>query len=202
MKYVLFILFLLTSPAYADDGPDCSSIKDRNARLACFDRLFPIAPETPKQQAPSTDGQQTTQTAAPVTPAQQPASPEQAPISSSQPVPVTAQSPNAPAVTEPPAIVKADKKKEKTSFTNNLISKTKRMFDRETVKVIATIKEVIDRDRKKMVFLLDNDQIWLQTSPRNLPIRQDDKVTIKSGFIGGYILRNEKGTSTRVERIR
>ena len=34
MKYVLFILFLLTSPAYADDGPDCSSIKDRNDRPA------------------------------------------------------------------------------------------------------------------------------------------------------------------------
>jgi hypothetical protein len=76
------------------------------------------------------------------------------------------------------------------------------MFDRETVEVTATIKEVIDRDRKKMVFLLDNDQIWLQASPRNLPIRQNDRVTIKSGFIGGYILRNEKGTSTRVERIR
>jgi hypothetical protein len=76
------------------------------------------------------------------------------------------------------------------------------MFDRESIEITATIKEVIDKDRKKMVFLLDNDQIWLQTSPRNLPIRQNDKVTIKSGFIGGYILRNEKGTSTRVERIR
>jgi hypothetical protein len=201
MKYVSFILLLLTSPAYAENGPDCSSIKDRNARLACFDRLFPIAPETPKQQALSTDGPQTTQTAAPVTQAGQPAAPAKSPIPSSQPVPVTAQSPSAPAVTETPAIAKADKKN-KTSFTKNLLRKTKRMFDRESTEIIATIKEVIDRDRKKMVFLLDNDQIWLQTSPRNLPIRQDDKVTIKSGVIGGHILRNEKGTSTRVERIR
>jgi len=116
-------------------------------------------------------------------------------------VPVTAQSPSAPTLTETPAVAKADKEKE-TSFTKNLLRKTKRMFDRESIKITATIKEVIDKDRKKMVFLLDNDQIWLQTSPRNLPIRQNDKVTIKSGFIGGYILRNGKGTSTRVERIR
>ena len=201
MKYVLFILLLLTSPAYAENGPNCSSIKDRNDRLACFDRLFPIAPETPKQKAPSTDGPQTTQTAAPVTPAQQPATPEKSPISSSEGVPVTAQSPSAPAVAEPPVVTETDKNK-KQSFTKNLLRKTKRMFDRESLEITATIIEVIDKDRKKMVFLLDNDQIWLQTSPRNLPIRQDDKVTIKSGFIGGYILRNEKGTSTRVERIR
>jgi hypothetical protein len=201
MRYLPIILFLLTSPAFADNGPDCSSIKDRNDRLACFDRLFPIAPETPKQQAPSTDGPQPTQTAAPATPAQLPATPEKPPISSSEGVPVTAQSPNAPAITETPAVAKTDKTK-KLSFTKNILRKTKRMFDRETVEVTATIKEVIDRDRKKMVFLLDNDQIWLQASPRNLPIRQNDRVTIKSGFIGGYILRNEKGTSTRVERIR
>ena len=201
MKYVLFILFLLTSPAYADDGPDCSSIKDRNDRLACFDRLFPVMPEKAKQQAPSIEGPQTTQTAAPVTPEQQPATPEKSPISSSEGMPVTAQSPSTPAVTTPSTMVEADKK-EKTSFTKNLFRKTKRMFDRESIEVTSTIKEVIDKDRKKMVFLLDNDQIWLQTSPRNLPIRQDDKVTIKSGVIGGYILRNEKGTSTRVERIR
>lgn len=201
MKYVSFILFLLTSPAYADNGPDCSSIKDRNDRLSCFDRLFPIVPEDPKQQAPSTGGPQTTQTAAPVTPAQQSTDPEKAPISSSQAVPVTAQSPSAPAVAEPPVVTETDKNK-KQSFTKNLMRKTKRMFDRESLEITATIIEVIDKDRKKMVFLLDNDQIWLQSSPRNLPIRQDDKVTIKSGFIGGYILRNEKGTSTRVERIR
>jgi len=201
MRYLPIILFLLTSPAFADNGPDCSSIKDRNDRLACFDRLFPIASETPKQQAPSTDGPQTTQTVAPTTPAQLSATPEKPPISSSEGVPVTAQSPSAPAVTETPAVAKTDKTK-KLSFTKNILRKTKRMFDRETVEVTATIKEVIDRDRKKMVFLLDNDQIWLQASPRNLPIRQNDRVTIKSGFIGGYILRNEKGTSTRVERIR
>jgi len=201
MKYVSFILFLLTSPAYADDGPDCSSIKDRNDRLACFDRLFPVIPEKAKQQAPSIEGPQTTQTAAPVTPERQPAAPAKTLISSGHPVPVTAQSPSAPTLTETPAVAKADKEK-KTSFTKNLLRKTKRMFDRESIEITATIKEVIDKDRKKMVFLLDNDQIWLQTSPRNLPIRQNDKVTIKSGFIGGYILRNEKGTSTRVERIR
>ena len=51
------------------------------------------------------------------------------------------------------------------------------------------------------VFKLENGQIWMQSSPRDLPFKEGDRVTIKSGTIGGYILRSESGTSTRVQRI-
>jgi hypothetical protein len=64
-----------------------------------------------------------------------------------------------------------------------------------------TISAIRIRDRQKMVFQLDNGQIWMQDSPRNLPIRKGDRVTIRSGFIGGFVLRNSSGTSTRVRRI-
>ncbi len=71
----------------------------------------------------------------------------------------------------------------------------------EKINVSSTIKELVKRDRKKMVFLLENGQIWLQTSPRILPIRVGDEVTVKNAFIGGYILRTKGGASTRVQRI-
>ena len=53
-----------------------------------------------------------------------------------------------------------------------------------------------------MVFLLDNDEIWLQVEPRDLPFHEGDTVTIKNGFFGGYFMRTENRVSTRVSRIR
>ena len=73
---------------------------------------------------------------------------------------------------------------------------------RDRREVASRIKEVRSRDGQKMMFLLDNDQLWMQTSPRTLPIREGDQVTIKSGRIGGFLLATENGTTTRVERVR
>lgn len=70
------------------------------------------------------------------------------------------------------------------------------------VTVNSTISAVKDEQQKKMVFRLENGQIWLQTAPRSLPIKAGDEVTIKSAIMGGYMLRNENGTSTRVRRIK
>ncbi len=66
----------------------------------------------------------------------------------------------------------------------------------------ATIAAVRSRDAQRMVFRLDNEQIWMQSTPRRLPIREGDQVTIKSATVGGYIMRTENGTSTRVQRIK
>ena len=73
---------------------------------------------------------------------------------------------------------------------------------RDNYVVNAKIKAILNGDQQKMVFLLDNGQIWLQSSPRNLPFHKGDDVTIKSGTMGGYILRTISGTSTRVRRIK
>ena len=76
-------------------------------------------------------------------------------------------------------------------------------FDKESpAEVTATITDILNKDQQKMAFLLSNDEIWLQNSPRNLPIRSGDEVTIKKASLGGYIMRNSSGTSTRVRRIK
>jgi hypothetical protein len=72
----------------------------------------------------------------------------------------------------------------------------------EKVSISSTIAAVRRENQKKMVFRLDNDQIWLQTSPRELPIRKGQKVTIKNATVGGFLLRTENGTTTRVQRIK
>ncbi len=52
------------------------------------------------------------------------------------------------------------------------------------------------------MFLLENDQIWLQEAPRSLPFDEGDEVRVKSAKLGGYMLSNERGVSTRVRRIK
>ena len=73
---------------------------------------------------------------------------------------------------------------------------------REELNISSRLKAVRDKEKQKMVFRLENDQVWLQDSPRSLPFREGDEVTIKSGTIGGYILSNSKGLSTRVRQIK
>ena len=76
------------------------------------------------------------------------------------------------------------------------------MFDRdEKVEFTAKVKALRAKDEQRMVFLLDNEQIWMQTAPRFVPIKEGDTVTIKSGTIGGFIMRSENDASTRVQRI-
>jgi hypothetical protein len=72
----------------------------------------------------------------------------------------------------------------------------------ENLVINSKLTSIRDRDKQKMVFRLENEQIWLQDSPRSLPFREGDDVTIKSATIGGYILSNNKGVSTRVRRIK
>lgn len=82
------------------------------------------------------------------------------------------------------------------------VSKGRLFGSDPTVNLTSTIKAVRRQDKQKMVFLLENDEIRIQSSPRPLPIRKGDSVTIKNGSVGGYILRTEGGTSTRVSRIK
>lgn len=72
----------------------------------------------------------------------------------------------------------------------------------EKLSINSRLISVRDKDKQKMVFRLENEQIWLQDSPRSLPFRKGDEVTIKSATIGGYILSNQKGVSTRVRQIK
>ena len=78
------------------------------------------------------------------------------------------------------------------------------MFDRDAkIDLTSTIKAMRRDDQQQMVFMLENDEIWLQDTARALDVREGDTITIKnSRFFGGYILSTETGISTRVRRIR
>ncbi len=71
----------------------------------------------------------------------------------------------------------------------------------DVAEISSTIAAIRRQDKTRMVFRLENGQIWMQISPRELPFQKGDKVTIKQGRIGGMIMRSEGGTSTRVQKI-
>ena len=100
-----------------------------------------------------------------------------------------------------------------TAATSNLVepeapSKNKSRFSfsglldwKEPLNFETEIAAIRSGSKQRMVFRLDNGQIWMQTSPRELPFSVGNKVAIKSGKMGGFIMRSESGTSTRVRRI-
>ena len=65
----------------------------------------------------------------------------------------------------------------------------------------STITGILAADKQKMVFQLENDQIWIQSTPRTLRFEEGDVVTIRNANFGGYFMRAESGVSTRVQRI-
>jgi hypothetical protein len=72
----------------------------------------------------------------------------------------------------------------------------------DTVALTSTIKNLERTEGRNTSFVLANEQVWQQDSARTLPFRVGDAVTIKNGTFGGYFLRNDAGTSTRVRRIK
>ena len=67
---------------------------------------------------------------------------------------------------------------------------------------VARLQAIRRGEKQKMVFLLENGEIWLQSAPRDVAFYQQDKVTITRGVLGGHFMRNAAGVSTRVVRIR
>jgi len=78
----------------------------------------------------------------------------------------------------------------------------KSLFDWEGAEpFIGTIKKIRIREKQRMVFLLENDQIWIQTEPRPQPFREGEQVSIKTGLMGGFNMRSQSGAFSRVRRI-
>jgi hypothetical protein len=155
---------------------DCTKIENARERLECFDRMYPRdgAPVLETEAVTAEDSVLSPTPKADTPPAAAPA----AAAGAAADIPQTAPA-SAPATTEKAGLFDLD----------------------EAVDLTSTIKAVRKRESQTMVFQLENDQIWLQSSPRSLPINVGDVVTIKNGFVGGYIMRSESGTSTRVQRI-
>ena len=78
----------------------------------------------------------------------------------------------------------------------------KSLFDWEGAEpFIGTIKKIRSREKQRMVFLLENDQVWIQTEPRPQPFQEGEQVSIKTGLMGGFNMRSKSGAYTRVRRI-
>ena len=81
-------------------------------------------------------------------------------------------------------------------------NKSNSLFDWEGVEpFISKIKKIRNREKQRMVFLFENDQVWIQIEPRPQPFREGEQVSIKAGLMGGFSMRSESGAYTRIRRI-
>ena len=188
MKYIFVVLLIYSGFSFGEPS-DCSQIEDSEKRLACFDSRFPGSAAA--KPVPETTSSETGSEIRPSgkTPVNQGTLPTATTTSERQ--------------ESKPSEIPASKPPEAGPASGKGLFRLPRLFGaRDNYVVNAKIKAILNGDQQKMVFLLDNGQIWLQSSPRNLPFHKGDDVTIKSGTMGGYILRTISGTSTRVRRIK
>lgn len=164
------------SQLFAASGEDCGRIENARERLACFDQLYLAgsgAKELPKIKVETIRA------------------PEGVSLPPQQTSP-KANTSSAPVLQAPTP----------TTRDENDPLPSRGMFDPAVkLDMDAEIAGLRRADGQRMVFRLDNGQIWMQSSPRDLPFSKGEKINIKNGRIGGFIMRNEGGTSTRVKRI-
>lgn len=181
MKYLPFLLLFFSFSVFGETAQECAKLVRTDDRLACFDKLFPsktdkmIESETVQKKQPSADSRNVTD-------------------SSTREVAKTTQD----------KLTRPDKSKiDGEDERNSLGFSLSKIFNRDPGGDFQSrITELKAGNSQKMVFLLENSQIWLQDSPRTLPFRVGDTVKIKKGLLGGYTMRSKSGTSTRVQRIR
>jgi len=206
MKYV-FLSFALVgwfSTVQAEQTVECSQMENARERLACYDRLNPRSDTTaplPKIRTEVLSGpnelsglnEEEAADPAPVgtSPTHSDAAGHTVPSGDPEASQEHATSPGSSKVSPDTA-----------ASQDNAGRRTGGIFDwPEKISIKSKIAAVRSKEKQKMVFRLENGQIWMQSSPRELPIRTGDEVTIKSGTVGGYILRTSSGTSTRVKRV-
>ena len=81
-------------------------------------------------------------------------------------------------------------------------NRAKSLFDwKGTEPFISKIKKIRSREKQRMVFLLSNNQIWIQIEPRFQPFKEGEQVYIQANFTGGFNMRSESGAFTQIRRI-
>ena len=186
MKYLVFVLFFFSLSASGESAEECAQMARTDDRLACFDQLFPSESDS-KNQTEILEEQVVAPTAVKMEGRKKMA--DKGSMGSAE------------AKNSRDLLLKNKKtaKPENNDLKGFSLGK---IFSRNTQHdITTTIKALKAGNSQKMVFLLENDEIWLQNAPRTLPFREGDTVTLKSGFFGGFIMRSEGGTSTRVQRV-
>ncbi len=109
---------------------------------------------------------------------------------------ITLSAPAQPATTSPETDAES-------KFGREQIERQQPPKEREGLTEISSdVMDIKRRARNELVVYLTNGQVWVQTSPRYLTIKNGDSVIVRRGRMGGYILTTERGGSTRVKRLR
>ena len=183
------VLVCSASLIHAESLEDCALLDNDIARLACFDERVPGTPrETSIQSSIETSIDASQEAPTPV--------PTPAPIVEAEQVAAEPVAPE-PSETAP----STQRRSGWLPWRRQGRDSGGGLFGDEPLELDALVRHVRMRDKQRMVFLLDNEQIWMQTKPRNLPIREGDRVTVRNATMGGYYMSTGSGVSTRVRRI-
>ena len=159
----------------------CRGIDDAAARLACFDREAAALAPGPVAHAPPT-----------AAPSPSVASPPAA----------AARAPAAPAVAVAPAPDATQQfgLPERAVAAQEVAAGTR---PAEVKKIEAHVTKFAPGPDGRLVFTLDNDQVWRQLlSEGDLLMNPGDAVAISRGFLGSYWLQTTSGRGCKVTRVR
>lgn len=181
----------------------CQQIKHATDRLACYDGLYPPFEQPKTPPPPETN---------PVVTAPSREVPPPSPSSTHPKERTSAQihdrvdrtNPKAGGATENPAppprptVTPTTPETEETFGYSVKPEKTTTKLKQISATVTAVNRKWPDN---RYVYDLDNGQRWEQTKTQRTTIRKGDRITIKKGRLGGYLIANERGASARVTRV-
>ena len=172
---VLLLLFL-SSNAFAQSAADCAVLEEASDRLACYDKLFDNSGQPARQP--------NRRTPAPEAPREQTS--QASTPSSTSPAP------------KPPTDEEVTSNEPDFGLTKPPVKDQKP----ELAQIDSRVDSITRRARDEMAFHLANDQTWAQTSARHVTIKVGDEVVVRKRRLGGYVLIDERGASTKVVRLR
>ena len=194
---VAVMLVMSSASPLARAAQDCTAIEDPEARLACYDQQFSRASGAESDEGGEVAEQSVEDSV------EEPVKAASAEPSAEKIASPTEEASPAPAAVISSETVAAEPEKTQTAAGESQEPAKGGLFDQdERVDLTSTITHVHARSQQKMVFQLENEQVWIQSVPRLLRISEGDQVTIENASVGGYMMRTNRGVTTRVERIR
>jgi hypothetical protein len=155
----------------------CAGIGEDSARLACYDRTFGRGPAPAPMSAPAS--------AKPVTT-----------------VPVAAA---AGAAAAAPAVDAAEKAQREfgLSETDKRALDDNKSIPQEPESIVARVASASRRPTGEQVFVLENGQVWVETSTFTAArVQPGDEVTVRKGALGSFLLVTPKRIATHVRRLK
>ncbi len=207
------VVLIVLAPLAARATEQCAHIADPTARLACYDAAHPAQGPAATNPPPTPVSSAATPVHAPIVPwtGIDPAVPQASTAASAppavrqlEPVAAAERAPNvvasAPASPAAPVLPESPTGQGTTDRFGRLPEHPLAAAD-DLDQLASTVVAIRKQARQNTAYRLANGQVWMQTTPREVTIDEGDQVTIRRGLLGGYVLRNRDGASTRVGRI-